>query len=103
MGVFNSPTKALLLLQPSSAVDVPVDVLFVDIQMSYLMGFDVLQPLGNRPKVIFTTAFREYTLDNYEFDVVDFLVKPVSFECFLESVGKVDHFLPTTPAQPNQQ
>ena len=100
VGVSNSPTQALLLLGQMSAAGAPVDLLFLDIQMPRLTGFDVLRPLGYRPKVIFTTAFREYALDSYEFDVVDFLVKPISFERFLQSVGKVYRFLPTTPAQP---
>jgi two-component SAPR family response regulator len=96
VGVSNSPTQALLLLGQA-----PVDVLFVDIQMPRLTGFDVLRPLGYRPKVIFTTAFLEYALDSYEFDVVDFLVKPILFERFLQSVGKIYRFLPTTPSQPD--
>lgn len=95
VGVSNSPTQALLLLQQTL-----VDVVFMDIQMPRLTGFDVLRPLGNRPKVIFTTAFREYALDSYEFDVVDFLIKPISFERFLQSVGKIYRFLPTTSPQP---
>ncbi|GAB3700881.1 LytTR family DNA-binding domain-containing protein [Spirosoma flavus] len=95
VGLSNSPTQALLFLQQN-----PIDVLFLDIQMPRLTGFDLLRPLGYRPKVIFTTAFREYALDSYEFDVVDFLVKPISFERFLQSVGKIYRFIPTTYAQP---
>ncbi|WP_080059639.1 LytR/AlgR family response regulator transcription factor [Spirosoma aerolatum] len=94
MGVSNSPTRALPFLQQTT-----VDVLFLDIQMPRLTGFDLLRPLGYRPKVIFTTAFREYALDSYEFDVVDFLVKPIAFERFLQSVGKIYRFMPTKPAQ----
>lgn len=93
VGVSNSPTQALLFLQQT-----PVDMLFLDIQMPRLTGFDLLRPLGYRPKVIFTTAFREYALDSYEFDVVDFLVKPISFERFLQSVGKIYRFSPVTSA-----
>jgi DNA-binding LytR/AlgR family response regulator len=91
-GVTNSPTQALRFLQQT-----PVDVLFLDIQMPRLTGFDLLRPLGYRPKVIFTTAFREYALDSYEFDVLDFLVKPISFERFLQSVGKIYRFSPSAP------
>jgi DNA-binding LytR/AlgR family response regulator len=47
----------------------------------------------------FTTAFREYALDSYEFDVVDFLFKPISFERFLQSVGKIYRFSPSNAAQ----
>lgn len=95
LGVSNSPSQALGLLQQT-----PVDILFLDIQMPRLSGFDVLRPLSYRPKVIFTTAYREFALDCYEFDVVDFLLKPVSFERFLQAVGKVYRFMPanTGPA-----
>jgi DNA-binding LytR/AlgR family response regulator len=101
VGVSNSPTQALRLLQQPSSTGAPIDVLFLDIQMPRLTGFDLLRPLGYRPKVIFTTAFREYALDSYEFDVLDFLVKPISFERFLQSVGKIYRFLPvaTTPPE----
>jgi len=87
VGVSNSPTQGLQLLQQTQ-----VDVIFLDIQMPRLTGFDLLRPLGYRPKVIFTTAFREYALESYEFDVLDFLVKPISFERFLQSVGKIYRF-----------
>lgn len=93
LGVSNSPSQALGLLQQT-----PVDILFLDIQMPKLSGFDVLRPLSYRPKVIFTTAYREFALDCYEFDVVDFLLKPVSFERFLQAVGKVYRFMPAAPA-----
>jgi DNA-binding LytR/AlgR family response regulator len=90
-GMSNSPTQALGMLQKN-----PVDILFLDIQMPNLTGFDVLRPLSYKPKVIFTTAHREFALDCYEFDVVDFLLKPISFERFLQAVGKVYRFLPQT-------
>lgn len=94
VGVSNSPTQALGILQQT-----PVDILFLDIQMPKLTGFDVLRPLSYRPKVIFTTAYREFALDSYEFDVVDFLLKPVSFERFLKAVGKVYRFMPPPTAE----
>ncbi len=97
VGVSNSPTQALRFLQQTSAAGAPVDILFLDIQMPRLTGFDLLRPLGNQPKVIFTTAYREYALDSYEFDVLDFLVKPISFERFLQSVGKIYRFAPLAP------
>ncbi|MGG7665559.1 LytR/AlgR family response regulator transcription factor [Dyadobacter sp. BHUBP1] len=94
VGVCNSPTKGLQMLQ-----QLQVDVVFLDIQMPRLTGFDLLRPLGYRPKVIFTTAFREYALESYEFDVLDFLVKPISFERFLQSVGKIYRFSPNPALQ----
>lgn len=95
VGVSNVPTQALSQLQQTQ-----VDVLFLDIHMPRLTGFDLLRPLSYRPKVIFTTAFREYALDSYEFDVVDFLVKPISFERFLQAMGKLYRFLPSAPPAP---
>ncbi|GAB4021728.1 response regulator transcription factor [Spirosoma sp. KCTC 42546] len=100
VGVSTSPTQALRFLQQTPTVGAPVDVIFLDIQMPRLSGFDLLRPLGYRPKVIFTTAFREYALDSYEFDVLDFLVKPISFERFLQSVGKIYRFSSATSALP---
>ncbi|HEV7348853.1 LytTR family DNA-binding domain-containing protein [Telluribacter sp.] len=96
IGVSHNPTQALKILQQNQ-----VDVLFLDIQMPRLTGFELLRPLGYRPKVIFTTAFREYALDSYEFDAVDFLIKPISFERFLHSVGKIYRFLPTSEPDPS--
>ena len=92
VGVSNTPIQALSVLQQTS-----VDILFLDIQMPRLTGFDFLRPLPSQPKVIFTTAFREHALDSYDFDVLDFLVKPISFERFLRSVGKIYRFLPAVP------
>ncbi|MBO9639067.1 MAG: response regulator transcription factor [Siphonobacter aquaeclarae] len=97
VGVSNTPTQALSQLQQT-----PVDVLFLDIHMPRLTGFDLLRPLCYRPKIIFTTAFREYALDSYEFDVVDFLVKPISFERFLQAMGKLYRFLPAPATAPEQ-
>ncbi len=69
--------------------DQPVDVLFLDIKMPKLLGTDFVRSLRNPPKVIFTTAYREYALDGYDLDVVDYLLKPIAFERFLRAVSKL--------------
>ncbi len=76
-----------------------VDVLFLDIRMPGLSGLDLLKTLTRRPQIILTTAFSEYALEGYEHAVVDYLLKPISLERFLQAVNKlrpVDSPLPGT-------
>ncbi|MCH2044173.1 MAG: LytTR family DNA-binding domain-containing protein [Saprospiraceae bacterium] len=66
-----------------------VDLMFLDIQMPQITGIDFLKTLANPPKVVFTTAYSEYAVDGYELNVVDYLLKPISFERFVKAIDKV--------------
>lgn len=66
----------------------PVDLLFLDIEMPEMNGMELLKALDNRPQVIFTTSHKEYAVDAFEMNVVDYLVKPVTLPRFLKAVAK---------------
>ena len=66
-----------------------VDLIFLDLNMPKLKGFDFLKTLKNPPKVIVTTAYKEFALEGYELNISDYLLKPFSFERFLSAINKV--------------
>ena len=75
--------EALSLIQQNK-----VDLVFLDIQMPSLTGIQFLKIINGKCKAILTTAYSEYAMEGYELDVVDYLLKPISFERFLKSVQK---------------
>ena len=66
-----------------------VDLIFLDLNMPTLKGFEFLRTLAAPPKVIVTTAYQEFALEGYELNIVDYLLKPFSFERFLKAINKV--------------
>lgn len=84
----SNPLAALEILRKE-----PVDLLFLDIQMPELTGISLLKTLQKKPFVVLTTAHSQYALEGYELDVVDYLLKPITFERFLKAVEKVNQRL----------
>jgi len=66
-----------------------IDLIFLDIKMPQITGMELMRSLTNPPKIILTTAFRDFAVESYEHGVVDYLLKPVSFERFLKAIGKL--------------
>lgn len=93
MGTFRNALDAFAFLQQQ-----PVDLIFLDIQMPKLSGLDFIKTLRNPPRVIFTTAYREYAIEGFELEVVDYLLKPIPFDRFLKAIAKVMH--QPTPSLP---
>jgi len=83
MGEFGNAIEANIFLQSSQ-----VDIIFLDIRMPQLNGTDFVRSLYQIPKIIFTTAHKEYAHEGFELDVVDYLLKPIRFDRFLRAVSK---------------
>jgi two-component system, LytTR family, response regulator LytT len=88
VGKVKHPLKAIEILQNTE-----VDILFLDIQMPNLSGVHLLKTLQKKPVAVFTTAYDEYAIQAFDLDVVDYLVKPIAFERFLQAFTKAVHTL----------
>jgi two-component system, LytTR family, response regulator LytT len=73
-----------------------VDLLFLDIKMPQMTGLELLKALPEKPKVVITSAYRDYAIDAFDLDVIDYLLKPYSFERFRKAVNKALHDAPLT-------
>lgn len=92
VGTCSNPLEAREVL-----LEKKVDLLFLDIQMPEITGISFLKSLKTHPMVILTTAYSEYALEGYELDVMDYLLKPITFERFLKAIEKV-----TTRTEPSR-
>lgn len=88
-GTFSDAIQAVEFLKKEA-----VDLIFLDIHLPKISGIDLLKIITNPPLVILTTAFPNYALESYDFDVVDYLLKPFSFQRFVKAVSKVIERLP---------
>lgn len=84
VGAFPDALQAMEFLRTDD-----VDLIFLDIHLPKISGIDFLKTLVQKPNVILTTAFSDYALESYEYNVVDYLLKPFSFERFIQAVSKV--------------
>ena len=81
---FNNPLEALPLIEEGK-----VDVLFLDINMPKMNGLDFAKTLNTKTNVVITTAYREYAVESYDLNVLDYLVKPIPFNRFLKTINKI--------------
>ncbi|HBK70735.1 MAG TPA: DNA-binding response regulator [Flavobacteriaceae bacterium] len=81
---FNNPLQALTVLEEND-----IDVIFLDINLPKMNGLEFVRNLESSPNIIITTAYREYAVDSFTLDVLDYLVKPIPFNRFLKSINKI--------------
>jgi two-component system LytT family response regulator len=94
---FDNTADALVYLKTS-----PVDLIFLDINLGELSGIQLLETGQIKSKVILTTAYHEFALKGFDLNVTDYLLKPYTFERFLQAVEKVQDALPKTEASPDK-
>lgn len=95
MATISHPLEALTYLKENQP-----DLLFLDIQMPEITGIGLLKIMPRRPLVVLTTAYSEYAIEGYALDVADYLLKPITYERFLQSVEKIQARLHGSNAGP---
>ena len=85
-GTFSNPLEAKNYLSKEK-----IDLIFLDIHLPKMSGLEFLKSVENHPKVILTTAYSEYALESYQYNVIDYLLKPFSYDRFLKSIQKVNN------------
>jgi two-component system LytT family response regulator len=98
VGVYRNAPEAMEALRTKE-----VDVMFLDIRLPGMTGLNMLRALPDPPLVVLTTAYAEYALESYEFNVIDYLLKPISFERFARAVNKILDGRLYTPAAKEQE
>jgi len=88
VGTYNTAVAAIPYIDVNK-----IDVIFLDINMPKMSGLDFLRSLPIKPYIIITTAYREYAVESFDLDVLDYLVKPIPFGRFLKSINKVTNRL----------
>ncbi len=88
IGSFNNPFMALSAIEEND-----VDVVFLDINMPKMNGLEFVRNLESKPNIVITTAYREYAVDSFTLDVLDYLVKPIPFNRFLKSINKISQHI----------
>jgi len=95
VGRFTDPFKALEFLKNNL-----VDLVFLDINMPGLSGMELISRLKCPPRIIFTTAYSEYALDSYDYEAVDYLLKPIEFDRFYKSIQRYQKQVAAVAAPP---
>ncbi|AZQ61666.1 response regulator transcription factor [Flammeovirga pectinis] len=85
LGTFKNAIEAMAFLQSNT-----IDLMFLDIQMPNLSGIEFVESMGgNKPMIVFTTAYSEYAIKGFELNAFDYLLKPITFPRFLQTINKV--------------
>jgi two-component system, LytTR family, response regulator len=90
---FDNSIEAMVWLKENNA-----DIIFLDIQMEQLTGIQFLEATGTKSKIIITSAYDQYAMKGYDLNVTDYLLKPYSFQRFVQAVNKVMEYYSQNPA-----